>query len=62
MIPRGRRDVWMDPLVLAVLAWEGIGRRWRALLARLRPAALTAEERHLLRQRARRPQSEERRG
>jgi len=62
MIPRGRRDVWMVPLVLAVLAWDGIGRRWRALLSRVRPATLTTGERHLLRQRARRAQSEERRG
>ncbi len=62
MIPRGRRDVWMVPLVLAFLAWDGVRRRWRALLARMQPAALTAEERHLLRQRARRAQSEERRG
>ncbi len=62
MIPRGRRDLWFVPLVLTFLGWDGARRRWRALLARLRPAALTAKERHLLRQRARRAQSEERRG
>jgi len=61
MIPRGRRDIWFVPLVLAVLGWEGVRRRWRALLARMRPAALTAGERRLLGQRALRAGREERR-
>ncbi len=62
MIPRGRRDIWFVPLVLAFLAWDGARRRWRALVARLRPAALTAGERRLLGQRALRAGREERRG
>jgi len=62
MIPRGPRDPLLVALVLAVLGWEGVRRRWRALLARLRPAALTAAERQLLQQRARRAKQEERRG
>lgn len=61
MIPRGRRDIWFVPLVLAFLAWEGVRRRWRALIARLRPAALTAGERRLLGQCALRAGREERR-
>lgn len=62
MILRGPRDLWLIPLILAILGWDGIRRRWRALLARLRPAALTAGERHLLRERARRAAREERGG
>ncbi len=61
-IPRGRRDLWMAPLVLAVLGWDHIHGRWCALVARVRPATLAAGERGLLRQRADRAQSEERRG
>ncbi len=52
MIPRGPRDPLVVALVLAVLGWEGVRRRWRALLARRRPATLTAAERQLLQQRA----------
>jgi heme oxygenase len=62
MIPQGRRDLWLIPVVLAVLAWDGVGRRWRALVARLRPARLTPEERHLLREGARRARAAEWRG
>ena len=62
MIPRGPRDPLLVALILAALGWEGVRRRGRALLARLCPTALTAAERQLLQQRARRAEQEERRG